>query len=316
MLELKNKDILITGATGFVGSNIARKFLELGSNIHILTRKSSNKWRINDMLKDLNEYDVDLLEYKRLSKIISDIEPSIIFHLATYGGNPLQKDSRAIIESNFIGTFNLINASKKYGFDLFVNTSSSSEYGIKNHPMEEKDMLEPVNDYGVSKAASTLYCQSTAKEEDLPIVTLRLFSPYGYYESHTRLVPSVILACLKNKNPKVTSSHYMRDFIFIDDVINSYIKVTEKAKFRGDIFNIGQGMQYSVGKIVEKIIELTGDKVEAEWGSKSKWSNEPKAWQSNITKAHKILNWKPKFSIEQGLTNTINWFEKNLHLYE
>ncbi|MBI5680692.1 MAG: NAD-dependent epimerase/dehydratase family protein [Methanobacterium sp.] len=316
MVELKNKDILITGATGFVGANIVRKSLDLGANVHIITRESSDKWRINDLLKDLNAYNVDLLEHEKLIQIVSKIEPSIIFHLATYGGSPFQKDSNLIIKSNFIGTFNLVNACKKADFELFVNTSSSSEYGIKSGPMEENDMLEPANDYGVSKAASTLYCQSIARREELPIVTLRLFSPYGYYESPTRLIPSVIMACLKNENPKVTSPHYVRDFIFIDDVIDSYIKTAEKVKFRGDIFNIGQGIQHSIGEVVNKIIEMTGNKVDAKWGSESKWLNEPEIWQANITKANKILKWKPKFSLEQGLSKTIKWFEKNSQLYK
>lgn len=316
MVTFKNRDILITGATGFVGSNILRKFLDLESNVHILTRESSDKWRINDLLKDLNEYNVDLMEYEKLTHIVSEIEPTLIFHMATYGGSPFQKDSYAIIKSNFIGTFNLVNACKKADFELFINTSSSSEYGIKSHPMEENDMLGPVNDYGVSKAASTLYCQSIARNENLPIVTLRLFSPYGYYEAPMRLIPSVILACLKNENPKVTSPHFVRDFIFIEDIIDSYIKVSEKANFKGDIFNIGQGIQHSVKEIVTKIIELTGDNVEAEWGSESRWSNEPEIWQSNITKAKNILKWKPKFSLEEGLSHTIKWFEKNLYLYK
>lgn len=316
MVKIKNKNILITGATGFIGSNILRYFLDSGAEIHILTRKSSNKWRINDLMKDLNEHCVDLLEYDKLNRTISDIEPSIIFHMATYGGSPFQKDSLDIIESNFIGTFNLINACKKTGFELFVNTSSSSEYGIKSSPMKESDILDPVNEYGVSKAAATLYCQAIARNENLPIVTLRLFSPYGYYESPTRLIPSVILACLKNKNPKVTSPHYVRDFIFIEDVINSYMKIIKNSGFKWDIFNIGQGVQHSVGDVVNKIIDLTGENVQAEWGYEPMWPDEPVMWQSDITKINKALEWQPKYNLDQGLSKTIQWFEENLHLYK
>ena len=120
--------------------------------------------------------------------------------------------------------------------DLLVNTGSSSEYGIKNSAMKESSLLEPVTEYGVSKAAATLFCQSYAVTENLPIVTLRLFSPYGRYEQKSRLVPSVILAALQKINPKISSRQFVRDFIFIDDVLDAYEAVTQSQKpFRKNI---------------------------------------------------------------------------------
>ncbi|MEN6552822.1 MAG: NAD-dependent epimerase/dehydratase family protein [Methanobacterium sp.] len=316
MGKLAGKKVFITGSTGFVGSNLVRRSVKEGADVHILTRKKSNEWRLNDVLDDTNTYKADLTDIKELNLIIRDVEPSIIFHLATYGGDPSQHDTQKIIESNLIGTVNLVKACKEVGFDNFINTSSSSEYGIKSKPMYENNLLEPVNDYGVSKAAATLFCQSIAKKYNLPITTLRLFSPYGYFEGEKRLIPSVILTSLKGESPKVSSPHFVRDFVFIEDVLDSYLKIIESPQVMGEIFNIGTGKQHTVGEVVNKIIELTGEKVQPEWGLTSKWSNEPKKWQADISKANKYLKWTPKYSLERGLAKTVEWFSDYNGLYE
>jgi nucleoside-diphosphate-sugar epimerase len=127
------------------------------------------------------------------------IRPNIIFHSAAYGTSAVQNNTQKIFETNVTGTINLIQSCMDFSFDLFVNTGSSSEYGMKEAPMHESDILEPITDYGVSKAAGTLYGRSVAINRNLPIATLRLFSPFGPYEQGSRLIPSLILAALQKK---------------------------------------------------------------------------------------------------------------------
>jgi len=315
MTSLNGNKVLITGATGFIGANLVRMALKEGSEVYIITRKESDKWRINDVLTYIVEYNADLQDYDKLKCIISRIKPEIIYHTATYGGRPNQKDAVRIMQTNLIGTINLITACKKYGFDLFVNTGSSSEYGIKEKTMQEEDLLEPVNDYGVSKSAVTQYCQAIAKNEDLPIVTLRLFSPYGSYEESVRLIPSVILSCLRRKKPKISSPNFVRDFVYIQDVLDAYAKLSEVRPLSGEIFNIGSGKQCTVGDVANKIIELSGYDIEFDTGMPQGWPNEPKKWEADISKANDILGWKPKYDLENGLTETIRWFRKKITLY-
>ena len=316
MKAIERKKVLITGSTGFVGTNLVRRSLKIGAEVHIITRTTSNKWRLNGVLKDVNEYCVDLLDYEKLESIILDIRPEIIFHTAVYGGYPFQKDIKTVIESNYSGTVNLVNACKKVDFELFVNTGSSSEYGIKSKPMTEEEILEPVDNYGVSKAAATLYCQAVARREKMPVVTLRLFSPYGRYEEPARLIPSVVLSCLRGRTPEVSSPNSVRDFIFIEDVIDAYMKVIETSDIGGEIFNIGYGEPHSVGEVVSKIVELTGNNVRPEWGSVPKRAIEPNVWQADITKAKDVFKWVPKYSLEKGLAKTVNWFMENMILYD
>lgn len=314
--ELLTKKILVTGATGFIGANLTHYLVSQGCRPHITLRKESNTWRINEILKKLHIHYVDLSDKDRIKKIILMIKPRIIYHCATYGGFSFQADSDKIINTNIIGTINLVNACRKIEFDCLVNTGSSSEYGLKKQPMKESDLLEPINDYGISKATATLFCQSVAMREKLPIATLRLFSPYGYFESQARLIPSVILSCLNKTNPELSCPDSVRDFIFIDDVINAYTNVLENNnKIRGEIFNIGYGRQYSVGEVVNKIIDLISDKIKPQWESISNLRVEPTSWIADISKAKEILKWMPCNNLDAGLIKTIDWLKRNLKLY-
>lgn len=316
-MRLRKKRVLITGAKGFIGSMLVRRCIREDADTYILIPSKVNNWRIADILPKVGVHYGDLLDLVSLEKVISSVKPEIIFHLAAYGVYPDQKETVKIININFSGTKNLLDVCGKIKYQLFVNTGSIFEYGIKHHPLKESDSLEPVTDYGVSKAAATLYCHALARRENKPIVTLRLSTPYGSYEEPPRLIPSVILSFLNNKAPKLTSSKFVRDFLFIDDVIEAYIKVVENVnKVKGEIFNIGYGKQHTIGEIADIILELTGTKMRPEWGSPSRYRIESNMWQPNISKAKRLLGWMPKYTLKQGLTRTVLWFSENKELYK
>lgn len=315
MGRVDGKRVLITGSTGFIGSNLARKCLDLGADVYLLTRSTSDKWRVRDILAKVRAFDVDLSDRDKLEKIVIEIQPEIVFHTAAYGGDPAQKDLMAIFRSNFLGTANLVDSCKTVDLELFVNTGSSSEYGVKAAPMKEDDLLEPANDYGISKSAATMYCQAAARNDELPIITLRLFSPYGSFESPARLIPSVILACLRDERPRIASRSFVRDFVFIGDVMDAYLIVTESKNLGGKIFNIGSGKQHSVGDVVDMIIKLTGAQVEPEIGGPSRWKTEPCMWQADISRARDCLGWRPKYELKRGLAASIDWFRENMDIY-
>jgi nucleoside-diphosphate-sugar epimerase len=315
MQSFKGEKIFITGATGFVGSNLVRRSLHDGADVCINTRNSSDLWRIGDILKDVSVVHADLSEYEKLNDSLKKIKPDIIFHTAVYGGNATQRDTVKIIESNISGTVNLLRICKNIRLNLFVNTGSSSEYGIKNTAMNELDLLSPVTDYGVSKAAATLFCQKTALTENFPVVTLRLFSPYGPYEQKSRLIPSVILAALQKQNPHIASRDFVRDFIYIEDVLDAYEAALSLKNPNGQIYNIGSGTQHSVGTVTDTLIRLLGNEVSCVTGLPRAWENEPTFWQADIQKAASELAWVPRYTLEQGLNKTIDWFKEHMNLY-
>jgi nucleoside-diphosphate-sugar epimerase len=306
--------VLVTGTTGFVGSCLSRRLLELGYEVHSFKRASSDPWRLVGVRESIVEHVVDLRDNDNVDQAIGMIRPQVVYHCATSGGFADQKDTSAIIETNFLGTVNLLKACEKVGFDYFVNTGSSSEYGIKTHPMDETDALEPIGDYGVSKAAATLFCQSEGRSKQLPIATLRLFSPYGPWDDPKRLIPYVIKSFLRNESPQMISPASVRDFIFINDVLEAYIAVIKKPHL-GEIFNIGSGVQHSIGEVVAIVKDSIHSDAEPAWGAIGRQRQEPGLWVSKNSKASKSINWNPSISLKSGLQQTVTWLKSNLNLY-
>jgi len=313
-----NKTILITGATGFVGANLVHFLVKEKVDVHILLRESSNTWRINSILSKLNKYYCDLTDREKTKRLISEIKPNIILHLAIYGGYPFQSNSLKMVDTNYIGTINLLEVCIEEGFDCFINTGSSSEYGIKEKPMKESDLLEPINIYGATKAAATLYCYALAKKYNLPIFTLRLFSPYGYYEEPTRLIPYLIVSMLKNQEIKISSPYAVRDFIFIEDVIEAFLLTIEKKDkiLPGTILNVGSGYDTKVIDIFKILKEIINYRKDFDLEGFPRDSDVLQIWRADIEKIQKTLGWNPKYNIEEGLVKTVEWFRENLYLYE
>lgn len=309
------KEVLITGASGFVGSCLVRRLLKENYKIHIITRYTSNLWRLLDVLKDVEIHNIDLLDSKKVANLANSISINQVYHLATYGGYHYQSKLEDIINTNLIGTWNLFREFSKKDIEMFINTSSSSEYGEKFEPMREDMKVEPNNMYGASKAAGTILCSTYAITNEIPLVTLRLFSPYGYYDAKTRLIPTVISSCLLGKEIKLSQKNSKRDFIFIDDVVEAYLASSKLANAYGETFNIGSGLQYTAEEIARIILKLIAKDAKIHWENNLDRQYEPFIWVSDNKKAYERLNWKPDVNIDTGLTNTINWFRDNLQFY-
>jgi nucleoside-diphosphate-sugar epimerase len=304
--------ILITGATGFVGANLLRTLAKKERNIHIFLRETSDTWRIKDIMNKVDAHYCNLIDKKNIKALVSEIRPKKIFHSAVYGGYPHQTDFSKIVATNFLGTVNLLDACTSEGFEYFINTGSSSEYGIKKSSISENDVPEPIDPYGVTKTAATLYCQSVAKRHNSRIFTLRLFSPYGYFEDLNRLIPHVIKNCLSNKELQLSNPDFVRDFIFIEDVIDAFLTVADAAHNlrAGEIFNVGSGKQHNLREVVELVKTLTNCRKEARWGLRSGRKHDAaNVWEANIEKIKRNTGWTPKVSLPEGISKTITWFK-------
>ena len=240
------KPILITGAGGFIGSNLTRYFVNNNINVNLFLKKETNKWRIKDLLGSTNNYYVNLEDKSKVNETINKIKPKTIFHLATHGAYPFQTNFSKIKKTNLESTINLLMACEKNGFTKFINTGSNSEYGFKNKPMSEDDILVPNSYYAVFKSASTLFCQYEAISKNLPIVTIRPFHVFGPYEEKTRLIPVLITNLLNNNCPPLVSPKISRDFVYIDDVVRFYLYVAINKNISGKILNIGSGKETSI----------------------------------------------------------------------
>jgi nucleoside-diphosphate-sugar epimerase len=307
-----NKRVLVTGASGFVGACLSRRLLASGAEVHVLLREQSNRWRLEEVLRRLVVHQVDLLDRELLQRVLVKVRPEIIFHCAIYGGLPSQELTSRIMQTNVLGTLNLLEGLMDVDYECLIHMGSSSEYGLKGRAMRENDPLEPVSVYGVSKAASTLLCQSMARRFGRPIVTLRLFSPFGCFEEPSRLIPSVIRQSLQGVAPQVTDGTAVRDFTFIEDAVDLSLLVGMARPVRPEVFNVGTGTQHSVREVVEKIVALIGSQVAPRWGSVPARGLEPQVWQADISKVHRAFGWSPRFTLEEGLRQTIEWQARRL----
>lgn len=303
---------LVTGATGFVGSYMTRRLVETGREVHVLARATSDRQRLSGLESRIGMHTVDLLDSEGLERALKDIRPTDIWHLATYGGFAREQDSQRIAQTNFIGTSNLLEAASRVGFERFINTGSSSEYGHKDHPMREDDLLDPLSVYGASKAATTLWAQAMARTRQLPVYTLRLFSAYGPGEEASRLVPTVISACLRGIAPSLASPRSVRDFVYVEDIFRLFDLVEPSRLAPGEILNVGSGQEHTVGELVETVMRLAGASVAPVWGSDAPRPNEPRHWVADVSKAERLLGWRPAHSLEAGLRATLEWTRESL----
>lgn len=309
-MDKAKKTILLTGGAGFIGVNLINKLLELKYDINLITKDSTKLFRLRNAVKKIKLHKVDILDKKILRAVAQKINPSIIIHLATYSAYADQTAALQMIETNIKGTMNLLLATKDINYEIFINTGSSSEYGIKECPMREIDILEPGSFYAATKASATLLCQVFAKEYTKPIVTLRPFSVYGPHEEKKRFIPTIIKAVIENKAIKLTSGNQRRDFIYIQDIVDIYIKtILQGKKLLGEILNMGTGMEYTNDEVVETLFRITGKEVRIEKGAFPNKMWDTSHWVADISKINRILNWKPQFTLENGLRNTYEWFK-------
>ncbi|MFA5932990.1 MAG: NAD-dependent epimerase/dehydratase family protein [Microgenomates group bacterium] len=315
--NLNGKKILITGAAGFVGSNLLRRLISNypQAKIYITLRKSSDTWRIKDILKKVKILQVDLADQENLKRNLSKIKPDIIFHLAAYGAYAKQNSLESAVQININGTKNLLLALENTDYQIFVNTGSSSEYGYKSHPMKETDLLEPNSYYSATKAASTLICNTYGLMMKKPIITIRLFSIFGPYEEPGRLIPTVIMQALNSQKINIVGNSQKRDFVYIEDLIDAYLQCTKLKKFDQRTFNICSGKQTSIEKITRLIVKLAHSKSEIAIGSYPGRPWDTSFWLGNNQLTKNVLKWQPKNTLTEGLMEAINWFKINKDLY-
>jgi len=247
-----------------------------------------------------------------LTIAVRRIQPDWIFHLAAYGAYSSQTDLHKMVQTNVVGTVNLFEACLKVGFEAFINTGSSSEYGFKDHAPSEKEWLEPNSHYAVTKASATLFCRYTAQFKNVHLVTLRLYSVYGPYEEPMRLIPTLILHGLRGELPPLVNPNVVHDFIYIDDVIEAYVLAASvSGQEPGAIYNVGTGVQTAMGEVVKTARQVLEIDVEPNWGSMPNRHWDTHVWLADNKKIREELGWYPKYNFEQGFRLMLNWFHSN-----
>ena len=315
---MKDTTVLVTGGNGFIGAKIVERLVLLGYTPSLLLRKNSNRKRLLPILDEIRIFETSLEEVRDISGILKKINPNIIIHLAGYGVYSYEDMSaeniQSMVDSNINGTANLLYAAQNTDCRIFINTGSCFEYGSNTVPFDEESMLNPVNMYGVTKAAATLLSQVFSRKSLFSLITLRPFTVYGPGEDERRFMSTVIKQCFQGKNPTLTRQKIIRDYIYIEDVVDGYLAVIEFGeKLTGEIINISTGKGTILEDVAKIIIKKTNAKVGIDIGSFPIRSGEVLSLVGGAKKAQRLLKWKAKYSLEDGISKTIEWEKKILN---
>jgi len=302
--------VLVTGAAGFVGAVLARRLAADGHEVHALVRPGSDRWRLEGL--DAKVQEVDLAEEPAVSALVAGVRPEWIFHLAAHGAYPSQSDFGAMVRTNVLATIHLVESCIRSGFEVLVNTGSSSEYGFVDHPPTEDEEPRPSSDYAVTKLTATLYCRAAAARSGLSIKTLRLYSVYGPYEEPSRFVPQLAVHGLSKKLPPLVSPEIARDFVFVDDVVEAYLAAASRhGGEAGAVYNVGTARQTTIREAVEIARRALSIESVPEWGTMPNRAWDTAVWIANPEKIERELGWKPRTTFEEGFSGFVRWLSEN-----
>jgi NAD dependent epimerase/dehydratase len=323
-MNWSKKSILVTGAGGFIGSHLTEHLVELGANVKAFVRYNSrNDWGFLELLpKDaLNQIEVimgDLKDSDAVHHAAKNVD--IIFHLGSLIAIPYSyTHPRETIETNILGTLNILIAAKENDIEKIIHTSTSEVYGTARYvPIDENHPLQGQSPYSASKIGADKIAESFYRSFDLPVAIIRPFNTYGQRQSARAVIPTIITQALTKEKIFLGSLHPTRDYTYVKDVVEGFIKVAESPKSIGEVINIGSNFEIAIGDLANEIISVIGKNAEIITDParvRPQDSEVERLWCDN-TKAKRLLEWEPKIPLEEGLKKTIEWILEHIDLYK
>ncbi|MBS5885608.1 NAD-dependent 4,6-dehydratase LegB [Clostridium sp.] len=324
-MDLKGKRVLVTGAEGFIGSHLTERLVELGADVTALVQYNSfNNWGWIDtfdknVLDSIKVETGDIRELDGMNRIIKGQE--VVFHLAALIAIPYSYLSpMAYVRTNVEGTVNVLEACRNHDVKKIIHTSTSETYGTALYvPIDEKHPMQGQSPYSASKIGADKMAESFYRSFNMPIATLRPFNTYGPRQSARAVIPTIISQILAGKKEiKLGSLTPTRDFNFVKDTAEAFVKVAESDKTIGEVINAGSNYEISIGDTVKKIIDIIGEDVKIlcdEERIRPEKSEVNRLWADN-TKIKELTDWAPKYSIDEGLAETVDWIKENMKHYK
>lgn len=324
-MNLKGKKVLVTGAEGFIGSHLTERLVELGADVTALVQYNSfNNWGWIDtfdkeVLNNIRVETGDIRELDGMNRIIKGQE--VVFHLAALIAIPYSYLSpMAYVRTNVEGTTNVLEACRNHDVQKIIHTSTSETYGTALYvPIDEKHPMQGQSPYSASKIGADKMAESFYRSFNMPIATLRPFNTYGPRQSARAVIPTIISQILSGKNEiKLGSLTPTRDFNFVKDTAEAFVKVAESDKTIGEVINAGSNYEISIGDTVKKIIDIIGRDVKIicdDERIRPEKSEVNRLWADNA-KIKELTNWTPNYSIDDGLAETVKWIKENMKYYK
>lgn len=319
VIDWRDRDVLVTGATGLLGGHLCHALVERGARVVSLVRdRVPDSWFARSGTADrVTQVRGDLTEFRDLERAIVEYGVRTVFHLGAQAIVGIARRSPwQTFESNARGTWNLLEAARAAGHvEELVVASTDKVYGTTDQlPYTESHPLLASNPYDVSKAMTDMLARSYAITYGMPIVTLRCGNLYGPGDLHfNRLIPELVRARLRGETPVLRSTgRAERDFLWIEDAVNAYVSAAERCGddgVRGEAFNISDGRPWTVLAVAEMIDEVTGVYLPARQIAGTAESEGEIALQSlDASKARVRLGWTPTVELRDGIERTVEWY--------
>jgi len=318
----KDRNVFVTGCTGLLGSWLTKALVERGANVIGLIRDLVPKSNLNLNWSGFNDKVTivrgEIEDYFLLERVINEYEIDTVFHLAAQtivtiaNRNPI-----STFEANIKGTWNILEACRRAPLVRAVVVASSDKaYGDQEKlPYDENTPLEGRHPYDVSKSCADLLCKAYYETYKLPVCVTRCGNFYGGGDlNFNRIVPGTIRSVLNNEPPVIRSDGTLvRDYFYIEDAVDAYLLLAEKMEnneIHGEAFNFSNELQITVLEMVEKILEVMGTNLKPEILNEA--TNEIKHQYLSAKKAREMLDWKPNYTLEEGIKRTVKWYREFL----
>lgn len=306
------KTVLLTGATGFIGSHLLERLLEEGYKVVALKRSFSDTWRIEKLLGQTKFYDVDK---SGLELPFKENKIDCVAHLA---GTYVKKhktvaDVEGLVDNNIRFPSRICQLCVQHGVKYFINTGTFFEYDISNRPIREDDRKQPYNLYAALKLAFSELLNFYAHEYDFKTIDFKLSATFGEKDNE-KLIVFLIKSLLNGAEIEMSGGEQRWNFTYVKDIVQAYIRALENFDKieEYESFNVGYSEAYSIREVAEKLEKIAGDKkFRIAWGAKPYIENEIFYANCDNSKVKRVLKWEPVFNIDSGLAATYKYyFEK------
>jgi len=312
---MKSQRVLVTGGSGFIGSHLTRRLLDMGAEVGLLVRYGNvvKCERLRDIWDRLHVIEADVRNRGAL-QAIRDFAPEVVYHLAAY--NHVGESFRQVEECfdvNAKGTANLLDVCDGV-VSKFIYISTSEVYGAQSSvPFVESMCPNPISPYAITKYAGELYCRLKQRVGGSPqVVVLRPFNAFGPYQSAKAIIPELIIHCLRGLPVRTTLGEQTREFNFVSNLVDGILAAAEHPDAIDGPINLAAGEEVAIRDLVLMIAELTNTKSPLEIGAIPYRPTEIWRMYADASRAKSVLGWTPKVSLREGLKITIDWFREHL----
>ncbi len=322
-MSLKNAKVLVTGAGGFIGSHLVERLLEEKAAVSVLLRYNAlgHKGWIDTFSSGKTErlkiFLGDLRDPEAVRKAVKGQD--VVFHLGALIAIPYSYiNPREYVDTNVVGTANVLNAALEYKIGRVVHTSTSEVYGTAQYvPIDESHPLVGQSPYAASKIGADQLALSYYRSFELPVTVLRPFNTFGPRQSVRAIIPTIITQALAGKKLTLGSLYPTRDLSYVENTVEGFVRIAEAKGILGKVINVGAGTEISIGELAEEIGTLLKKKLNVQ---KEKVRIRPPASEverllADTRLAQEALDWKPKVDFVAGLKRTIDWYKRNLSLF-